>query len=47
MAFDPGKMDACFVDNEQVQAEEGDFYMGWITSNIVGPFKGKAGISGW
>src|SRR5579863_626249 len=40
VAFYPGKMDACSVDGEQVQAQEGDFYGGWITSEIVGPFKG-------
>ena len=47
VAFYPGKMDACFVDDEQVQAQEGDFYGGWITSEIVGPFKGGAGTFGW
>jgi hypothetical protein len=35
------------VNGEQVQAQEGDFYGGWITSDIVGPFKGTAGTSGW
>lgn len=40
-------MEACFVNNELVQAQEGDFYGGWITSNIVGPFKGGEGTWGW
>jgi len=40
-------MDACFVNGEQVQAQEGDFYGGWITSEIVGPFKGGVCTSGW
>jgi hypothetical protein len=40
-------MDACFVDGEQVQAQPGDFYGGWITSDIVGPFKGDVGTRGW
>lgn len=40
-------MDACYVNDELVQAQEGDFYGGWITSNIVGPFKGGAGTWGW
>ena len=31
IAFYPGKMEACFVDEERVQAQEGDFYGGWIT----------------
>jgi uncharacterized protein (DUF427 family) len=39
-AFYPSRVDACFVDDEPVQAQEGDFYGGWITSKIVGPFKG-------
>jgi hypothetical protein len=30
-----------------VQPQVGDFYGGWITSRIVGPFKGAAGTSGW
>jgi len=40
-------MDACIVNDEVVQAQAGDFYGGWITSNIVGPFKGGAGTMGW
>jgi uncharacterized protein (DUF427 family) len=47
IAFYPAKMDACYVDNEPVQPQPGDFYGGWITSDIVGPFKGEAGTSGW
>lgn len=47
VAFYPGKMDACFVDGERVRAQEGDFYGGWITGEIVGPFKGGAETSGW
>jgi uncharacterized protein (DUF427 family) len=47
IAFYPGKVDACFVDGERVQPQAGDFYGGWITSNIVGPFKGEPGTLGW
>jgi uncharacterized protein (DUF427 family) len=47
VAFYPSKMEACFVDDEQVQAQPGDFYGGWITKDIVGPFKGGAGTWGW
>jgi uncharacterized protein (DUF427 family) len=47
IAIYPGKMDACFVDGERVQAQEGDFYGGWVTSDVVGPFKGGAGTLGW
>jgi uncharacterized protein (DUF427 family) len=47
VAFYPGRMDACFVDGERVQAQAGDFYGGWITREILGPFKGAAGTLFW
>lgn len=47
VAFYPSKMEACYVDGELVQAQEGDFYGGWITKDIVGPFKGGLGTWGW
>ena len=47
LAFYPSKMDACYVDSELVKAQAGDFYGGWITEDIVGPFKGEAGSWGW
>jgi len=47
LAFYPQHMGACFVDGERVQPNEGSFYGGWITSKIVGPFKGGAGSAGW
>lgn len=47
LAFYPSKMDACYVDGELVEAQDGDFYGGWITKEIVGPFKGGAGTFGW
>ena len=47
LAFYPSKMDACYVDGEKVSAQEGDFYGGWITSDIVGPFKGGPSTLGW
>lgn len=47
LAFYPSKMEACYVDDERVQAQEGDFYGGWITNDIVGPFKGGPGTRGW
>ena len=43
----PGRMDACYLDDERVEAQEGDFYGGWITADIAGPFKGAAGTWGW
>jgi uncharacterized protein (DUF427 family) len=39
-AFYPAAMDACYVAGERVRAQPGDFYGGWITAEIVGPFKG-------
>lgn len=47
IAFYPSKMDECYVNDELVQLQEGDFYGGWITSEIVGPFKGGVGTFGW
>nr|WP_208408752.1 DUF427 domain-containing protein [Sphingomonas vulcanisoli] len=47
VAFYAGMMDACFVDDEQVVPQPGGFYGGWITSRIVGPFKGIPGSKGW
>jgi uncharacterized protein (DUF427 family) len=47
VAFYPGEMDACFVDGERVTPQPGGFYGGWITSDIVGPFKGEKGTQGW
>lgn len=47
VAFYPNLMEACYVDGEKVEAQAGDFYGGWITSDIVGPFKGGAGTWGW
>ncbi|MBG6217868.1 uncharacterized protein (DUF427 family) [Arthrobacter sp. CAN_A6] len=46
-AIYPGRMDSCEVDGEIVQAQDGDFYGGWITEGIVGPFKGAPGTWGW
>lgn len=37
----------CFVDGEQVQPQEGDFYGGWVTSELEGPMKGGPGTWGW
>jgi uncharacterized protein (DUF427 family) len=47
LAFYASRVDECWVEDELVQAQEGDFYGGWITSRIVGPFKGGAGTLGW
>jgi len=47
LAFYPSPLDACWVGGERVAPQEGDFYGGWITSDVVGPFKGGPGTMGW
>ena len=47
VAFYPQVMDACTVDGEQVTPQPGEFYGGWITNDVVGPFKGEPGSWGW
>lgn len=46
-AFYAQQMDECTVDGEVVDPNEGSFYGGWITSKVVGPFKGAPGTLGW
>lgn len=45
-SFYPGKVE-CYVDGERVSPQPGGFYGGWVTSEIVGPFKGNPGSSSW
>jgi uncharacterized protein (DUF427 family) len=40
-------VDRCTVDGETVTPQPGGFYGGWITSAVVGPFKGAPGTTGW
>jgi uncharacterized protein (DUF427 family) len=47
IALYPGRVDQCTVNGEVVQAQDGDFYGGWITSRVTGPFKGAPGTLGW
>ncbi|MEL6674623.1 MAG: DUF427 domain-containing protein [Bacteroidota bacterium] len=47
LAFYASRVTKAMVGDEVVQAQEGDFYGGWITSKIVGPFKGGPGTWGW
>jgi uncharacterized protein (DUF427 family) len=47
VAFYASAMDACFVDEDRVTPQPGGFYGGWITPDIVGPFKGAPGSWGW
>jgi uncharacterized protein (DUF427 family) len=47
VAFYPAGMDECLLDAERVRPQAGGFYGGWITADVVGPFKGEPGTSGW
>ena len=46
VAFYPGRI-ACYVDSERVEPQAGRYYGGWITSDVVGPFKGEPGTAHW
>lgn len=47
VGFYAGAMDECTVGGELVTPQPGGFYGGWITGDILGPFKGGPGTSGW
>ncbi len=47
VAFYPAHMDECTVGGEKVTPQPGGFYGGWITKDLVGPFKGAPGTAGW
>jgi hypothetical protein len=46
LSFYAGPWD-CYVDGEKVEPQPGDFYGGWVTSEIVGQVKGGPGTWGW
>lgn len=47
IALYAGRMDRCTVDGETVTPQPGGFYGGWITGDLVGPFKGAPGTEWW
>lgn len=47
IAVHPQLMEACRVDGELATPQAGGFYGGWITADVVGPFKGGPGSMGW
>lgn len=46
-AFYAQRVDAAYLGQEQARPQPGQFYGGWITSKIVGPFKGEPGSEAW
>jgi Uncharacterized protein conserved in bacteria, COG2343 len=47
LAFYAGKLQRCLVAGEMVRPQPGGFYGGWITANLLGPFKGEPGSWAW
>jgi uncharacterized protein (DUF427 family) len=47
VSFYPEQVEVCLVDGEYVQGQPGGFYGGWVTGEVVGPFKGAPGSEGW
>lgn len=47
IAFYAGLVDEAWVGDERATPQPGRFYGGWVTSRIVGPFKGTPGSSDW
>ncbi len=47
VALYAGPLDEVTVDGEKVQPQPGGFYGGWITTDLVGTFKGSPGTSRW
>lgn len=46
LCFYPSKVD-CWLDEEKVRAQKSEFYGGWVTDDVVGPFKGEPGTGHW
>lgn len=47
VAFYPGRVEECTLDGERVRPQPGRYYGGWVTDDVVGPFKGEPGTGGW
>jgi uncharacterized protein (DUF427 family) len=47
LAFYPARLDEIRLDDEVVRPQPGRYYGGWVTDDIVGPFKGEPGTEGW
>ena len=46
LSFYPARL-ACYVDAARVSPQPGHFYGGWVTPELVGPFKGEPGTEAW
>jgi len=47
LSFYARPMDECRIGDEVVEPQSGNFYSGWITPDVAGPFKGGPGSWGW
>jgi uncharacterized protein (DUF427 family) len=47
VAFYPGRVAGAWLDDDLVEAQPSDFYGGWITADLIGPFKGPTGTLDW
>jgi uncharacterized protein (DUF427 family) len=47
LSFYPRRMDGCYVGDQRVEPQPGFYYGGWVTPELVGPFKGGPGSEGW
>ena len=47
VSFYASKLDKCFVNKKNVIKQQGNYYGGWITDNLIGPFKGGMGTDSW
>ncbi|MDG2308400.1 MAG: DUF427 domain-containing protein [Candidatus Binatia bacterium] len=47
IAFFPGRVDGCWLGEERVRPQPGEYYGGWVTDDVVGPFKGEPGSERW
>lgn len=47
IAFYASAVDEAWVGDERATPQPGRYYGGWVTSRVVGPFKGEPGTEGW
>lgn len=46
VSFYPARV-ACYVEGIRVMPQPGSYYGGWVTPEVVGPFKGLPGTENW